>query len=155
MSLTSEFQYPQSRNCSSMRRRRVYYWSGTALLVLLAWLCWASLPVFRKRYYEAFKWLHVISAIMFTGFFFIHCNKLLGSWDYLYATVAIWAISVLGRFVYMFINNGAEIPRAHFEVLGAGMVKLKISANPVENWRPGQHYFLNFPTCQPFQSYAK
>lgn len=46
--------------------------TGTALLVLLAWLCWASLPVFRKRYYELFKWLHVVSALLFTAFFFVH-----------------------------------------------------------------------------------
>ena len=108
--------------------------------------------MFRRKHYELFKWLHVVSALMFMGFFFVHCNRLLGSWDYLYATVILYAVSVLARFTYMFINNGAGIPRAHFEVLGGGMVKLKIKTNPLEKWRPGQHYFLNFVTCQPFQS---
>lgn len=53
---------------------KVYYWSGTAALICLAWLCWASLPPIRNRFYEVFKLLHIISAILFSAFFYIHCN---------------------------------------------------------------------------------
>lgn len=130
----------------------MYYWSGTALLVLLTWLCCASFTFIRRRYYEAFKWLHIISALLFLGFFFVHCNRLLGSWDYLYATTILYGLAVVGRFAYMFIINGASVPRARFEILGGGMVKLIIRMSPYDTWRPGQHYFINFPTCQPFQS---
>lgn len=80
---------PLVGSCLVTRAHKVYYWSGassylarsldpfhavlgTALLVLLAWLCCASLTVFRKRYYELFKWLHVLSALLFTAFFFVH-----------------------------------------------------------------------------------
>jgi hypothetical protein len=51
-----------------------YYWSGFAALVPLLWLCWASYAPFRNRFYEIFKLLHIISAILFSGFFYIHCN---------------------------------------------------------------------------------
>uniref|UniRef100_A0A0W0F9E4 ferric-chelate reductase (NADPH) n=2 Tax=Moniliophthora roreri TaxID=221103 RepID=A0A0W0F9E4_MONRR len=132
---------------------KVYYWSGTALLIILAWLCWASLPFIRRRYYETFKYLHVISALLFTGFFFVHCNKLLGSWNYLWATVVVYALCAGCRFVWMLIINGAGIPRASFELMPAGMVKLRVKCNPREVWGPGQHYFLHFMTVTPFQSH--
>jgi len=133
---------------------KVYYWSGTALLVLLAWLCWASLPIFRRKHYELFKLLHIVSAILFLAFFFIHCNKLLGSWDYLWATTAIFVTSTGARFVWMLLQNSSGIPQATYEVLPYKMVKLTIRCNPRETWTPGQHYFLNFIRCQPFQSWV-
>lgn len=126
--------------------------AGTALLVILAWLCWASLPIFRRKYYELFKWLHVISGILFTAFFFIHCNKLLGSWDYLWATTAIFAGSTLARFAWMLYLNASGIPKATYEVLPSRMIKLTIRCNPTESWLPAQHYYLNFVQVQPFQS---
>ncbi|KAK7041554.1 hypothetical protein VNI00_009141 [Paramarasmius palmivorus] len=132
---------------------KVYYWTGAALLIILAWLCWASLPFFRHRYYESFKYLHVISALLFTAFFFLHCNKLLGSWDYLWATVIIYALCVVLRFTWMVLINSAGIPRASFELMPAGMVKLRVRCNPREQWKPGQHYFLHFMTVMPFQSH--
>ncbi|KAL0581780.1 hypothetical protein V5O48_000257 [Marasmius crinis-equi] len=132
---------------------KVYYWSGAALLIILAWLCWASLPFFRNRFYESFKYLHVISALLFTAFFFIHCNRLLGSWDYLYATVVIYGASVVCRFGWMLYTNSSGMPRASFELMPAGMVKLRVACNPLEVWQPGQHYFFHFLTVAPFESH--
>lgn len=110
------------------------------------------MPVFRKRYYEAFKYLHVASALLFMGFFFIHCNKLLGSWDYLWATVAIYGASVAARFGWLLYVNSSGIPRTTFELLPGGMVKLRVACNPLESWRPGAHYFFHFVMTEPFQS---
>lgn len=45
------------------------------MLVPLAWLCWGSIAPLRNRYYELFKLLHIISAILFSGFFYVHCNN--------------------------------------------------------------------------------
>lgn len=53
---------------------KVYYWSGVAALVPLLWLCWGSFAPLRNRFYELFKILHIISAILFSAFFYIHCN---------------------------------------------------------------------------------
>jgi len=132
---------------------RVYYWTGVILLLLLSILCWGSLPFIRKRQYEAFKWIHIFTAWLFLPFFFLHCNKLLGSWDYIIATFVLYGAAVVGRCIVIFMNNASGVPRALFEVLGGGMVKLVIQANPLTRWKPGQHYFVNFPTCQPFQSH--
>jgi hypothetical protein len=139
-------------NYSMLVAKKPYYWTGVILLVQLSVLCWGSMPYFRRKNYEFFKWFHVANAIAFIGFFFVHCNRLLGSWDYLYATVVVYGACVLARFVYLFIANGAGIPKAQFEVLEGGMVKLRVFANGEEKWKPGQHYFLNFPSCQPLQS---
>lgn len=109
--------------------------------------------MFRRRNYEVFKWLHIVSALLFIPFFFLHCNRLLGSWEYLYATAVLYGLAVIGRFIYLFLLNGAGIPRAECEVVPGGMVKLRIRSNPMDKWRPGQHYFINFLTCEPFQSH--
>ncbi|KAK1225937.1 hypothetical protein PQX77_011092 [Marasmius sp. AFHP31] len=132
---------------------KVYYWSGVALLAILGWLCFASLPILRNRFYEIFKILHIVSALLFIALFFVHCNKLLGSWDYLWATVVIYGASVVCRFGWIIWANGGMVPRARFEVMEDGMVKLRIRCRPTESWRPGQHYFLNFLTVMPFQSH--
>ena len=97
--------------------------------------------------------MHIFSAILFIPFFFLHCNRLLGSWEYLYATVILYGLAVVARFVYLFLLNGAGIPRAECEVIPGGMVKLHIKTNPMDKWKPGQHYFINFLTCEPFQSH--
>lgn len=40
----------------------------------LFWLCFASLTPLRRMAYEFFKWMHILSAILFSAFFYIHCN---------------------------------------------------------------------------------
>lgn len=122
------------------------------MLVQLTILCGASLPYFRRKNYEFFKWLHVSNGIGFIGFFFVHCNRKLRSWNYLYATVVVYTGCVAVRFAYLIIRNGAVLPRAKYEVLDGGIVKLRIFVNSQESWKPGQHYFFNFPSCQPLQS---
>ncbi|KAL0570684.1 hypothetical protein V5O48_011272 [Marasmius crinis-equi] len=129
---------------------KIYYWSGVALLSVLGWLCFASLPFIRNRFYETFKYLHIASAILFTALFFVHCNKLLGSWDWLWVSIVLWGISVLARFVWMVWTNSGTLPRASFEVMSGEMVKLRVKCSPSERWKPGQHYFLNFLTVMPY-----
>jgi len=120
---------------------------------MLGWLCWFSIPWLRHRYYETFKYLHVLCALLFIPFFVLHCNRLLGSWPYIFATCAIYGASVVFRFGWMFwINFSRGVPRATFEVLPAGMIKLRVTLGTKERWSPGQHYFFHFLTVQPFQS---
>lgn len=65
------------------------YWSGIAALIPLAWLCWASFTPIRNYSYELFKWMHIVSAILFSAFFYIHCNNLLTSWCFFSQTHSI------------------------------------------------------------------
>ena len=125
------------------------------MIAMLGWLCWLSASSLRRHYYETFKYLHVLCALIFIPFFVLHCNRLLNSWPYIFATCAIYVAAAALRFGWMFWTNArGGLPRASFEVLPAGMLKLRIVLAPAQRWRPGQHYFFHFLTVSPFQSYV-
>ena len=131
---------------------KVYYWTGVAMLITLTWLCYASLTPLRQRWYEMFKLLHIISAILFSAFFYLHCNALLTSWDYLYATAGLYGISVVMRFGLMLFRNGRGIPQAQIEVLAGDAVRLTIPT-PKHQWKAGQHVFVNFCKTRLLESH--
>ncbi|GAA5881370.1 hypothetical protein JCM8547_004809 [Rhodosporidiobolus lusitaniae] len=133
---------------------KVYYWSGTAALIPLAWLCWGSFTPIRNHSYEIFKLLHIISAILFSGFFFIHCNELLTSWRYIEAAAGVYLASVALRFGFMLVRNGRHISKGHVEVLADNAVRVTIHLPQGSwSWRAGQHFFVNFVKVLPFESH--
>ncbi|SCV74645.1 BQ2448_7674 [Microbotryum intermedium] len=136
---------------------KVYYWSGVAALIPLAWLCWGSATPIRNRFYEIFKYLHFVSAILFSAFFYIHCNRvrflLLGSWHYLWATAILYLSSVVMRFALLFVRNGIAMPKATVELLPESTVRVLIACPPGHRWKGGQHVFLNFIKAKPLESH--
>ncbi|BGP20636.1 hypothetical protein JCM10213_007172 [Rhodosporidiobolus nylandii] len=134
---------------------KVYYWSGIAALIPLAWLCWGSLTPLRNRFYELFKLFHIISAILFSAFFYIHCNALLTSWHYLWATAAIYLTSVVMRFGLILVRNGRHIAHGRVEALADNAVRvtIRLPQDSPHRWTAGQHYFVNFFKVRPFESH--
>ncbi|GAA6041443.1 hypothetical protein JCM8097_005252 [Rhodosporidiobolus ruineniae] len=132
-----------------------YYWSGIAALIPLAWLCWGSFTPIRRRFYELFKLLHIVSAILFSAFFYIHCNALLTSWHYLYATAAIYLSSVAMRFGLMLVRNGRHICTGRVEALADNAVRVtvRLPYDSPHRWTAGQHFFVNFVKVLPFESH--
>ncbi|GAA6033135.1 hypothetical protein JCM8097_002961 [Rhodosporidiobolus ruineniae] len=135
-------------------KHMVYYWSGIAALVPLAWLCWSFLLGRRNRFYQLFKFLHIISAILFCTFFYIHCNNLLTSWSYLYATAGVYLSSVVLRFGVMLYRNGRHVCTGSVEALADNAVRVTVQLpqNSPHRWTAGQHFFLNFVKVLPFAS---
>ncbi|GAA5977240.1 hypothetical protein JCM11641_003886 [Rhodosporidiobolus odoratus] len=134
---------------------KVYYWSGIAALIPLAWLCWGSLSCIRNRSYELFKLLHIVSAILFSAFFYIHCNALLTSWHYIWATAAVYFTSVVMRFGLILARNGRHISTGRVEALADNAVRVTIQLpqNSPHRWTAGQHFFVNFFKVLPFESH--
>ncbi|GAA5884046.1 hypothetical protein JCM6882_002115 [Rhodosporidiobolus microsporus] len=135
-------------------RGMVYYWSGIAALVPLVFLCWGSFSAFRNRFYSIFKLLHIVSAILFSAFFYIHCNALLTSWHYLWATAAVYFTSVAARFALLFFRNGKHVPTGRVETLANDALRVTVAlpANSGHSWKAGQHYYVNFVKARPFES---
>ena len=131
-----------------------HYWSGTVTIVFFALLNFGSVSFIRRRYYEAFKYFHILFALFFMGFLFYHTSNLSRSFDFLIPTAAIYGVAIVCRFGWMLYTNSSGVPRASFEIKPAGMVKLKVKCNPLERWAPGQHYFFHFGfgSVMPFQS---
>ncbi|KAG5641814.1 hypothetical protein DXG03_004156 [Asterophora parasitica] len=119
-----------------------YYWTGVAALIPQTWLILMSWGPIRSRYYETFKKLHFIVTIIFMIFLFIHCNFRLSSWDYFWATGAVYGVTWLTRFGLTLFRNGLS-HTASFETLPDRAVRVRIPTKTLK-WGPGQHYFVRF-----------
>ncbi|GLB41559.1 putative FAD-binding domain containing protein [Lyophyllum shimeji] len=123
-------------------RTKSYYWTGVAALIPQTWLILMSWGPIRNRYYETFKKIHFLASIIFMIFLFIHCNFRLTSWDYFWATGAVYGVTWLARFGRALFQNGLG-HTATFEALPDRMVRVRIPTKTL-NWAPGQSYFVRF-----------
>jgi len=132
------------------------YGTGVAALVPLIFLCVASLPILRVWMYELFVALHVPVAIVYLGMLFWHCHNYLTSWNYLFATAAIWAVSYGIRVFYLnwtlpwrmswLIGEEAAVT-----LLPENAVKVTIPTQKA--WRPGQYVYLRMPGISIFENH--
>jgi predicted ferric reductase len=134
----------------------VIYGTGIACLVPLGWLCVGSLPIIRSLAYELFVALHIPVAIAYLGLLFWHTHNYLTSWDYLWATVAIWAISY---FVRLFNLNWMK-PWRNAWLIGDEAAVTLMSENAIKitiptqmTWRPGQFVYLRMPGISVFENH--
>ncbi|QUC18000.1 uncharacterized protein UV8b_02241 [Ustilaginoidea virens] len=124
------------------------YGTGIACIVPLMWLCMASLPWIRRVAYEAFVILHIPAGIAYVALLFWHTKNALLTWNYLYATIVIWAVAYLLRFSKL---NWSKPWRSAFLVGDEAAVTL-MSENAVKvtiptqmRWKPGQYVYLRMP----------
>ncbi|KAJ7082896.1 FAD-binding domain-containing protein [Mycena belliarum] len=115
-----------------------WYWTGVAALTYLVALSWG---VFRNPYYETFKKLHYVASGLFMAALFIHVNFRLTSWDYFWATAAIYAVAWLARVFRTLYTTGLGLP-ATVESVGPALIKITVAAPSRFKWAPGQHVFV-------------
>ncbi|KAI5860719.1 ferric reductase like transmembrane component [Durotheca rogersii] len=134
----------------------VIYGTGIACLVPLIWLCVASLPFIRRTAYELFITLHVPVGFVYLGCLFWHTKNFLASWNYLWATIAIW---VLCYFLRIFNLNWVKPWRMSFLVGDEAAITLmnenaiKITIPTQMKWRPGQYVYLRMPGISFFDNH--
>jgi predicted ferric reductase len=134
----------------------VVYGTGIACLVPLGWLCVGSLPIIRSIAYELFVTLHIPVAMVYVGLLFWHCHNYLTSWDYLFATVAIWALSY---FLRIFNLNWLKPWRNAWLIGDEAAVSLmaenavKVTIPTQMSWRPGQYVYLRMPGISIFENH--
>ncbi|KAF8642996.1 hypothetical protein AX16_009241 [Volvariella volvacea WC 439] len=132
--------YINQGTIATLWETRPYYWTGVAALIPQTWLTFMSWGPIRNRFYETFKKLHFIAAGLFVGFFFVHCNFRLSSWDYMISSVVVYAAAWFIRQGRTYFVNGGHV--ASFELLPDQLVKVSIPTKL--KWKPGQHYFVRF-----------
>ncbi|PLB50616.1 hypothetical protein P170DRAFT_354402 [Aspergillus steynii IBT 23096] len=119
----------------------IAYWTGVVALIFQTYLTLMSLPSIRNRYYEFFKATHLLAALIFILFFFLHCDFRLSSWDYFIATGAIYLFSLLAAQIRTYLIHGRHI--ATIDRLPCGLLRITIPT-VTTTWRPAQHLFLRF-----------
>jgi hypothetical protein len=121
-----------------------YNWTGVGAYVPLFWLVFSSFAPIRNWSYEFWVVQHIASAILFLGFMYHHTQAWLYSWNYLYATTAVWFASCVARVVFTWTSTGIKPVKAEAYVLAGDIVKLDIPTR--SRWLPGAHVFVRFPT---------
>ncbi|EGX92362.1 ferric reductase [Cordyceps militaris CM01] len=134
----------------------LYYGTGIACIIPLIWLCVASLPWIRRVAYETFVMLHVPAGVVYTALLFWHTKNYLMSWSYLYATLAIWFVCYVMRFLRL---NWVRPWRLSFLVGDEAAVTLmaenciKVTIPTQMRWRPGQYVYLRMPAISVFENH--
>lgn len=118
------------------------YWTGIGAIIPQTYLTILSLPFIRNRFYEFFKATHMIAAILFMIFFFLHCDFRLSSWDYFIASGVIYFLCLLSSLVRTYMMHGVHT--ATLELLPSGLVRVCVPT--FIKWTPGQHVFVRFLT---------
>ncbi|KAA1468607.1 hypothetical protein DENSPDRAFT_833976 [Dentipellis sp. KUC8613] len=124
-----------------------FYWTGIAALVPQTYLIFLSWGIIRNRYYEMFKKIHFIASGIFMAALFIHCNFRLTSWDYFWATLAIYGSSWLLQVLRTLFISAFGLRSSIHQLSDPDMVKVTIEAPLRFKWKPGQHVFLRFLTA--------
>lgn len=132
------------------------YGTGVAALVPLLVLCIHSLPFLRTWMYELFVALHVPVSVIYLAMLFWHCHNYLTSWNYLFATVAIWLSSYCIRLFYLNWTNPRRLSwligeEAAVTILPENAVKVTIPTQM--RWKPGQYVYLRMPGVSVFENH--
>ncbi|KAI9828317.1 MAG: hypothetical protein M1832_002745 [Thelocarpon impressellum] len=134
----------------------VIYGTGIASLVPLIWLCVASLPFIRRWMYELFVALHVPVAILYVAMLLWHCHKYLTSWNYLWATAAIFLTSYVARLFMLNWSNPWRMSWLIGDEAGVTLLSenaIKVTIPTQTRWRPGQFVYLRMPGISVFENH--
>ncbi|PVG01315.1 hypothetical protein CPB86DRAFT_97231 [Serendipita vermifera] len=126
------------------------WWTGFAALGPLIWLYLGSLPFVRRRLYEPFYGLHVVAAILFIGFLYMHGFSILDTNAYMNATIALFGFGIFARLFMMVVSNVMFRHRAQLSIQG-GWIRAKILTKM--HWAPGTHVFVRFAKIRPLESH--
>ena len=122
----------------------------------LIFLCLHSLPPLRRKLHELFVVLHVPVAIVFLAILFWHCKNFLTSWNYLFATTAIWIISYIIRVFYLNWTNPWRMSWLIGEEAAVTLMPenaIKITIPTQVKWRCGQYVYLRMPGISVFENH--
>ncbi|KAF2190469.1 hypothetical protein K469DRAFT_488130, partial [Zopfia rhizophila CBS 207.26] len=124
--------------------------SGTPLYFATFSLAFFSIPWIRRRFYEAFKYVHIFLAISYIGLLWWHIWGEYMSVNYLYGTLSILFISNAIRLVHRHRNlrsfsniNGFPTTLTH---LPGNMTRITIPVPRTIKWKAGQHAFIRIPS---------
>lgn len=132
------------------------YGTGLAALVPLIFLCVHSLPILRDWMYELFVFMHIPASLIFIAMLFWHCKNFLASWDYLWATIAIWIASYAIRLIYVNWTNPFRMSFMIGEESAVTILPqnaIKVTVATTMRWKPGQYVYLRMPSVAFFESH--
>jgi predicted ferric reductase len=141
--------------------------SGTPLYFTTFGLAFLSMPWMRRRFYEAFKYVHIFLGVSYVALLWWHIWREYTSVSilltlhqtntdpffqpyYIYATVSVLLFSNIIRIIHRHHNlrsfsnlNGFPTTLTH---LHGNTTRIAIEVPKSLRWKPGQHAFLRMPS---------
>lgn len=96
--------------------------------------------------------VHILAGVGFLGLMFWHCNNMLTSWHYLFASFTIWVGCLVYRLVFrtnLFRAFSGE--QAYLTPLTNDGVKITVPTTL--RWKAGQHVFIRIPGISPLDNH--
>jgi len=124
---------------------------ATMSFVLLGIQAWSPL---RHAFYEIFKILHIVLAVLALVGLFQHIK--LGDLDqmrYVYVTIGLWAADRSARALRLVWLNFGRGTRTTIEALPGNAIRVTMTLARPFCPRPGQHAYLYMPTISYWQSH--
>ena len=118
------------------------YWQfGVAALCLAGVIVFFSLAIFRKLFYEAFLFLHIVLGALFFYTCWEHVVEISGI-EWIYAAIAIWIFDRLIRIIRV---SYFGFPKASLQLIGDDIIRVTVK-KPALLWKakPGQYVFVSF-----------
>ncbi|PSN63795.1 hypothetical protein BS50DRAFT_590808 [Corynespora cassiicola Philippines] len=131
--------------------------SGTVLYFVTFGLVSLSIPWIRRRFYEAFKYVHMFLGTSYIGVLWWHIHGEYMSPNYIYATVAVYLFSNTIRLFHRHHNlrsfsNLTGFPTTLTHLHG-NVTRVAIEVPKSMAWKPGQHVFLRIPNISLLQNH--
>ncbi|CAI4036654.1 hypothetical protein SMKI_15G5050 [Saccharomyces mikatae IFO 1815] len=133
--------YTVANNTWKRSKEATYWQFGVAALCLAGVMLFFSFAIFRKHFYEAFLFLHIVFGALFFYTCWEHVVELSGI-EWIYAAIAIWVTDRLVRIVRM---SYFGFPKATLQLIGDDLIRLTVK-KPARLWKaqPGQYVFVSF-----------
>jgi len=111
--------------------------------------------IFRHAYYETFKVMHILLAILSVVGLWYHLDlKKLPQIKYIYAVIVLWAFDRAARFIRIGYHNfGAGGTKTLVEALPGGACRVTVTMARPWTFKPGQHAYLYMPSISLWQSH--
>ena len=106
--------------------------------------------------YELFVAIHIPVSIVFLAMMFWHCNNYLTSWNYLFATLAIWLLSYICRLFFLNWTDFRKMSWLVGDEAGVYLMQenaVKITIPTQKKWKPGQYVYLRMPGISIFENH--
>lgn len=133
-------------------------YTGIAPLAILFGIVVFSIPWIRHRFYESFYWLHWALGVIYLALCFWHFALEVDSWTYLWASVGIWLLTIVGRSFYknqafkVDTNWPTSFP-TQLSIVSGGVIRIDVYLPTSVTWTPGQHFYLRFPSLSPLDNH--
>ncbi|KAJ7737766.1 iron reductase [Mycena maculata] len=151
----STASWPPSSSLSGDQTQS-WFKSGVMGASALTLLCFLSVRPLRSRNYEAFRYIHLVFALLTLVGSYVHASNS-GNGSYVWPALFLWGLDRALRFARIVLLNSQLFQRsdrtvasdATVSVLSPHFLRILVDTPPYFRWRAGQCAYITIPGAYP------